>query len=88
MTTVNQMKNNFDEKGLMIIENLIDENLKKIVLQYSNHVEAVISGEYSKTVRDKIAQKYIDEGGWSKVTHRTSSENGERGGLTAFSFYF
>lgn len=46
---------------------------------------AILTKEYPKSVRDEIAQKYRDAG-WNFVGHRTSSENGERSGLTEFRF--
>ena len=46
---------------------------------------AILTKEYPKSIRDEIAQKYRDCG-WNFVEHRTSSENGERPGLTEFRF--
>lgn len=46
---------------------------------------AILTKEYPKSVRDEIARKYRDSG-WNFVGHRTSSENGERPGLTEFRF--
>lgn len=47
--------------------------------------QAIIDGEYPVAVRNQIAQKYKDAG-WKYVYHQTSSENGERPGLTEFLF--
>ena len=47
--------------------------------------EAQINCELPVVLRNAIAEKYI-EAGWHKVYHHTTSENGERPGLTAFVF--
>lgn len=59
----------------------IDIKLREMPL--FNWAEAVISGEYDSSLRDEVAKRYIDHG-WFAVAHRTSSENGERAGLTEF----
>jgi hypothetical protein len=41
----------------------------------------VIDGEYNRNVCNEIEKLYTDAG-WLNVTCRTSTENGERGGLT------
>lgn len=46
----------------------------------------VIVGEYSRRVCDEIERIYT-EAGWSKVKCSTSSEKGERGGLTGLQLY-
>lgn len=46
-----------------------------------NYYHLVIVGEYNRATCDKIEELYRDAG-WVKVYCRTSSENGERGGLT------
>ena len=50
---------------------------------YVEWVEVIIEGDYSTTVRNEAAKEFI-KSGWKKVYHRTSSENGERPGLTRF----
>jgi len=52
-----------------------------------NTVTIVVSREFIPQLRDMVAKKYV-EAGWAAVRHRTSSENGERPGLTQFIFYF
>ena len=47
--------------------------------------QALIRGEYSIEIRNIIAEKY-KANGWNFVYHRTSSENGERPGITYFMF--
>lgn len=46
----------------------------------------VIVGEYNRQTCDEIEKIYSD-GGWTKVKCRTSSENGERGGLTGLQLW-
>ena len=47
--------------------------------------EAIIDGEYPVNVRTAIGLKYR-EAGWDYVYHITSSEHGDRPGLTHFIF--
>lgn len=60
----------------------IDTEIKRNHGRHS-YEDAVLTKEYSKFVRDEIARRYR-EAGWKYVIHRTSSENGERPGLTHF----
>lgn len=46
----------------------------------------VIVGEYNRQTCDEIEKIYSD-GGWAKVKCKTSSENGERGGLTGLQLW-
>ncbi len=46
----------------------------------------VISGEYNRQTLDKVEQIYV-EAGWSQAQAKTSSENGERGGLTGLKLW-
>ena len=46
----------------------------------------VIVGEYNRQTCDEV-EKIYSEGGWVKVKCRTSSENGERGGLTGLQLW-
>lgn len=70
----------------------LDEALSKIESKFrveesdQNYYHIVIVGEYNRKVCDKIEQIYT-EAGWTKVKCRTSSENGERGGLTGLQLY-
>lgn len=76
-----------DFKSKVDIESLIskiDESMKKFHEWYPWEV-AVIEGEPSVEIRNKIAVKYI-EAGWNYVYHSTTSEDGERAGLTGFDF--
>ena len=47
--------------------------------------EATIQSEIPVVARHEIARRYI-EAGWYKVYHHTTSENGERAGLSCFVF--
>lgn len=47
--------------------------------------EAIIEGELPLDIRNQIALRYKNAG-WNYVYHRTSSEGGERPGLTSFKF--
>ena len=73
------------EKGLNKVSELIGkiEQALKDMPQLYDWVEVVVTDEYSKEIRAEVAKEYL-EAGWSIVYHQTSSENGERPGLTAF----
>ena len=68
----------------------IDNEMKKThkLSEYglSGKIHIILDKEYPMVVRNVIAESYR-QAGWRKVTHRTSSENGERPGLTGFTFY-
>lgn len=91
MKKVEDIKDIIDKSNDISIEQLeneIDKKLSKSFLTYDNYIEVILCKEYSKQLRDSIVNKYIKEGGFLKVEHSTSSENGERAGLTNFKFYF
>lgn len=83
MVTKNDLMNmeientNFEE-----LEKAIDDSIRSYHGWYPWE-EAIIQGEYSIEVRNIMGKKYKDAG-WKHVYHQTSSENGERAGLTAF----
>ena len=60
----------------------IDTAIKRNHGQYP-YENVILLKEYPVSVRDEIARRYR-EAGWKYVIHRTSSENGERPGLTHF----
>lgn len=60
----------------------IDTEIKKNHGHYP-YEEAMLHKEYTQAVRNEVARRYR-EAGWKYVIHRTSSENGERPGLTHF----
>ena len=65
-------------------EEEIDDSIKRFHGWYKWE-EAIIDGEYPINVRNTIGQKY-KEAGWDYVYHITSSEHGDRPGLTRFIF--
>lgn len=75
----------------MITPKELDELEKKIDSSIKNYhgwnkwEEAIIDGEYPVNARNAIGQKY-KEAGWNYVYHITSSEHGDRPGLTRFIF--
>ena len=78
--------NGIDKKDEIIelIENEFDNDLTN---DHDTYIHIGIFGEFTKEARDLVVEDYLKRG-WSDVTHQTSSENGERGGLTGFKFYF
>lgn len=66
------------------LEEEIDDSIKSFHGWYKWE-EAIIDGEYPINVRNTIGQKY-KEAGWNYVYHITSSEHGDRPGLTRFIF--
>jgi hypothetical protein len=69
--------------------NLIINALEK---QFKNeedneaYYHLVVSGEYPRNVLDQVEEIY-QKAGWSKAECKTSSENGERGGLTGLKLW-
>jgi len=66
------------------VEKAIDEQLIKNHTQHPWE-EVLLDEEYAIEVRDTLAKRYVNAG-WNYVYHQTSSENGERPGLTMFAF--
>lgn len=70
----------------------LEEALRKFEQKFADeekdeeYYHLVISGEYNRNVCDEIEKLYTDAG-WAKVSCKTSSENGERGGLTGLQLY-
>lgn len=81
----------FNTENHIVICSIIEEiNTKLITLSSSNpqindYPEILLEGELDYSLRNKIAQEYIIAG-WKCVAHQTTSENGERAGLTYFVF--
>ena len=71
-----------DNANIEAIISDIDEKIKRNHGNYP-YEQAILPEEYSWVVREEIARRYR-EAGWKNVAHRTSSENGERPGLTHF----
>lgn len=75
---------NMDEYDLSEIEKQIDAGIKSRHGWYPWE-EATLYNEYPVAVRNRIAARYTANG-WKYVYHCTSSENGEKPGLTNFKF--
>jgi hypothetical protein len=72
------------------VEKYFDEIDKQLTLHHhrcEDNIFVLLEGELTKEERQKIVIAYI-KAGWSKVTSQTSSENGERPGLTKFKMYY
>ena len=66
------------------LEKEIDNSIKECH-GMNEYEQAFIDGEYPVNVRTAIGLKYM-EAGWNYVYHITSSEHGDRPGLTHFIF--
>jgi hypothetical protein len=66
------------------LEKDIDDSIKSNHGEYEWE-EALLDKEYPLSVRNEIGKRYM-ENGWKYVYHHTSSEIGERPGLTLFVF--
>lgn len=72
-------------------DDLVKELIEKIDAQLMDYAVVdgfnwkyiIVSPEYPVDVRNKVAREYI-KAGWFRVYHHTTTENGERAGLTAF----
>ena len=70
----------------------VEEAVSKFEEQFAKdekdqqYYHLVVVGEYNRQTCDAVERIYT-EAGWSKVKCRTSSENGERGGLTGLQLY-
>lgn len=71
-------------EALDVMEKQIDASIAKFHGWYPWEY-AILYNEYAVMLRDAIAKRYL-KAGWNYVYHCTSSENGERPGLTSFSF--
>lgn len=88
MTKMKDFQSQLSEKNIaqMIdcIEEAIEENKTG---RFYPRVSAIIDGEFSVNDRNEVAKRYLDEAGWHAAFHKTSSENGERPGLTVFELF-
>jgi hypothetical protein len=71
---------NFD-KALMSFEKQFQDEEKD-----QEYYHLVIKGEYNRDTCDKIQQAYVTAG-WASAKCKTSSENGERAGLTGLQLW-
>lgn len=68
-------------------EQIVKEVVEKFELEFrkedktESYYHIVISGEYNRATLDEV-EKIYKQAGWVDVKCRTSTENGERGGLT------
>jgi len=76
------------ESGISKLEEIITKFEEKFSKEEkdNDYYHLVIVGEYNRKICDKVEEIYL-EAGWSDVRCRTSSENGERGGLTSLKLY-
>lgn len=65
--------------------NKIEQELTDSIIEYVNKIHVFLHKEYPVHVRDLIAKRYMEHG-WKYAYHITTSENGERPGLTVFTF--
>ena len=74
--------------GISKVEEAVSKFEKQLTKEEKDeqYYHLVIIGEYNRQTCDEIERIYM-EAGWSKVKCKTSSENGERGGLTGLQLY-
>ena len=74
--------------GTSKLEDAISKFEKEFKTQKKDldYYHLVIYGEYNRETCDEI-EKIYSEGGWKKVVCKTSSENGERAGLTGLQLW-
>lgn len=76
----------FDKKAVKEIVEKIDEKLRfEGECRNSEWFDVILPNEYREDLRNAVAKEYIDAG-WDMVVHQTSTENGERPGITYFAF--
>lgn len=86
MVTVKQIEKYAPNPNILTdMEGLIDMSIKQFHGWYK-HEMAILASEYPVHIRNIISQKYINEGNWKYVYHSTSSELGQKSGLTIFYF--
>ena len=86
--TPEEIKNKLflNEKDILL-ETVINELNNSTTLDwYNNYYIVIIQSEYSKKSRDYVVDEF-KKVGWKKIEHKTSSEKGEKPGLTSFIFY-
>jgi hypothetical protein len=86
-----EKNNNIKMKTNETLYSDIDFMLTKAINKgclYDDYHRIMLQEEYPKETRDYIVDKYKDDSRWTKIAHKTSSEDGEMPGLTQFRFYF
>lgn len=84
ITSPKEMKKTKDfdlKEALSKFEQMLLEEKKN-----QSYYHIVINGEYNRDICDNIEKLYTEQG-WEKVTCKTSSENGERRGLTGLQLH-
>lgn len=79
LTTPSDLHEDFGAKFKEAVQKFEDQF--KNQLDDEEYYHLVIVGEYSRGVCSRIEKEYMNVG-WGKVVCKTSTENGERGGLT------
>ena len=88
MTTMKEFQSQTNKRAIHEMAKGIEQAIKDCKTgRYYPWANAIIDGEFSLSDRNEVAKKYIEEGGWYAVFHKTSSENGERPGLTSFGLF-
>ena len=74
--------------GISKVEDVVNkfENEFDKAEKDQEYYHLVISGEYNRQTCDEVEEIYT-KAGWVKVRCSTSSEKGERGGLTGLQLY-
>lgn len=88
MTKMEDFQTQVSEKNIATMIDDIEKAIEKNKTgRFYPWVSAILDGEFSINDRDTVARIYLDEGGWYGVFHMTSSENGERPGLTELELF-
>lgn len=74
--------------GTLKVEEAVSKFEEKFVKEEKDqeYYHLVIVNEYNRQTCDEV-EKIYSQAGWSKVKCTTSSEKGERGGLTGLQLY-
>lgn len=74
--------------GTSKVEELVSEFEKELSKKEKDqeYYHLVVDGEYNRKTCDEVERIY-EEAGWWRVKCSTSSENGERGGLTGLQLF-
>jgi len=86
--TKDQVLNNLIDNQLPGVIKIIDNELSKVRSKvFPDRIVVGLQGELDIETRNKVADEYVNNGGWCAVKHKTSSELKEKGNLTVFEFY-
>lgn len=88
ITKMKDFQSQLSENNITQMIDCIEEAIKENATgRFYPWVSAIIDGEFPDSDRNEVARRYLDEGGWYAAFHQTSSENGERYGLTGFELF-